>query len=364
VSTTTILLPATLGGVALLGTLLVAARGRWDLLLGAARDGIRHALAAVLMLGTLAGTVWTFSAGRLSLSGAWERIVSVGGVAAALECGVIYTGWYIGELDQRIQSARRREVADQFRALQRSLYRWFYAVASISAAANFVFRLQQLGNPWLAAFVSIAPIVLVILFCIKLRALPVDYQEVSRRATQRGLVVVTQESQRVLLRGLRDMGRGRTLSEQRMTQLAMASALLRAHARPEEALALQDAIDRGTGGLVAVDAEGSESWLSTQDIAGLYGVPLRTAQHWVASAPGRRKAPQGRAWLAPTSAILAQHGRPRAVAAALPAPKRKRQRAQPGADETPTSPELALVALPFGAEQAPEITEPTPITSE
>jgi hypothetical protein len=295
---------------------LWAARGKWDLIGAHARDLVRHVLAGILLLGTLAGTVWTFSNGALTLAGAWERLVSVGGIALALEAGLIYCGWYIGQLDMRIFSARKKEQALEFRSLQRSLYRWFFATAGISAVANVIFRIQQLGNIWLATFVSLAPIVLVILLTIKLRPLPVDYAELGRQATQRGLVVLVKQAQSVMLSHLRRMGRGEPLTEAQAEQLAMAASLLRTYAQTQEQHALDYAIgQRGGRG----EIEGSvEVYLTSGDLMRLYDISLRSAQVWLSQAPGRRRAPKGNAWQAPASAIYAAHGVPLVTQTARP----------------------------------------------
>lgn len=273
------------------------------------RDSVRHMLAAVLMLGTLAGTVWTFSAGALTLSGAWERIVSVGGIAAALECGVIYVAWYLGQLDQRIKASRRREFTDSLKVMRADLERWFYAVAAISAVANFLFRREQLHNTPLAAFVSVAPIVLVVLFLVKLRPLPDDYADIGARATGRALVRIVEESERTVLHRLRQMGRGRQLSDEEMRQLAMNVRLIGTYARIEESRALDSALQLAAPAVVVVDAE-AEPYLRTADIAARYGVSTRTAQGWMARCANRRRVPNSNAWEAPESAVLAACGTP------------------------------------------------------
>src|SRR5690348_2328567 len=117
-------------------------RGKWDLLAEHSRDLVRHGIAAILMLGTMAGTFWTFSAGKLRLAGIYETLVSTGGIAIALETGVIYCGWYLGQLDQLIKRARRDELAELLK-LRKSIYRWFYATAGVSAIANFLYRYPQ-----------------------------------------------------------------------------------------------------------------------------------------------------------------------------------------------------------------------------
>lgn len=274
------------------------------------RDSIRHILAAVLMLGTLAGTVWTFSNGALTLSGVWERIISVGGIAAALECGAIYCAWYLGQLDQRIYAARRRELRDELRSMQRGLYRWFYAVAGISAVANFIFRAQQLDNAPLAAFVSVSPIVLVILFCIKLRPLPEDYQDIGARATGRALTRMVAQAERDVLRIMRRMGRGKTLTDAQARQLGFATSIIRVYARVDEANALDHALQIAAP---VVEAERAGKWLRADDLTHMYGIGIRTAQTRMQKIAGRRHVPNSNAWEAPESEVIRAHGPARNV---------------------------------------------------
>ncbi len=307
------------GGAVAVTIALIAMRGKWDLVLAHGRDLIRHLLAAILMLGTLAGTLWTFSAGTLTFAGASERLISVGGVAAALECGAIYTGWYIGQLDLRIFSARKPQVRSEYKAYQKSLYRWFYAVVGISFVANLIFRTQQLDNLLIAAFVSFVPCVLIVLFTIKLRPLPVDYAEIGRQATQRSLVQVVKQASHTMSRMLGRMGRGEELSAGDVQLLQMSAALVRIYAPTDEQHALDHAISQGAGAKV-IEAS-AETWLTTGDLQRLYGCKLRTAQDWMAACPGRRRATKGRAWEAPASAIYAAHGvPPRDINPALTAP--------------------------------------------
>ena len=273
------------------------------------RDSIRHILAAVLMAGTLAGTVWTFSNGALTLSGAWERVISVGGIAAALECGAIYTAWYLGQLDQRIQSARRRDTRAELERMQRSLYRWFYAVAAISALANLIFRAQQLDNLPLAAFVSVSPIVLVILFCIKLRPLPEDYQDIGARATGRALTRMVAQAERDVLRLMRKMGRGRTLSDAQRRQLAFGVSITGLYAKVDEQHALNNAL-RLAAPVVEAD---TDVWLRAEDLMSMYGISKRSAQSYMARVPERRRLANSNAWEAPRTSVIATHGEARSA---------------------------------------------------
>ena len=307
-----------------------------------ARESVRHFLALLLMAGTLAGTVYTFSNGRLTLADAWERITSVGGVAAALELGAIYCGWYIGQLDLRMLAARRGEARDELKAYRDELIKWFYVVVGISVGANFLFRVHQLDNAALAAFVAACPAPLIVLFTIKLRPLPTDYAEIGRQATQRGLITLVSESQHVMLKHIRAMGRGRQLTDADMAQLGFAAALVRTYAAPAEQQALDYAISQGTPAGAGIVEGSAVEWLRTSDISRLYGVPMRTAQEWMAHTPGRRRTPRGNAWEAPASAIYGARGLPQSGAMALPAPASRPRR-------TASRPRLSAEDAPLDA---------------
>ena len=309
-------------------------RDRWDLLIEHGRDSVRHALALLLMLGTLAGTVWTFSNGSLSVSGLWESLISVGGVAAALELGVIYCGIHLGELDQRIATARREEQRAELRRQRKELYRWFYGVAAISAAANLIFRAQQLHNVWLAILPAGAPIVLVILFAIKLRPLPRDHAEIGRQSAQRGLVMMASQAQGVMMRSLRKMGRGHVLTDDERAQLAMALSFQRAYISGDQQQALDQIIatQAPPAGLIDAPAGAGATggqWLTAKELQGLYGISERAAQVWVSQTPGRRHRPHSNAWEAPAATIYAAHGVPAVsgeIGAGESAPRRRTRR--------------------------------------
>lgn len=320
-----------LAGIAL-WLLLRALRGNMDLVGLHFREAVRHIISWVLMLGTLAGTVWTFSNGQLTLAGWQERIISVGSIAAALEVGCIYTGLAIQQLDLRIKTGKPRDV-QEYRSRRRTVVRWFVVMLAISACANFTFRYQQLGAVWPAFLATAAPILLIVVFTIVLQPLHPDYVQMRRHAVQRGLVQLTRSSQDVLAKHLRAMGRGEVLSEKAMQQLAFAAALMRMDAATNEAQALDFAINQGTGATV-IDST-AEDYLSSADVERLWAVPRRTAQLWVSTAQGRRKAGKGNAWLAPESAIIAQHGRPSLQLA----PPRTRKTSKPRANavQTPAS---------------------------
>lgn len=301
-------------------------RHNLDLLAAHSREMIRHGVMMILLAGTVSGTVWTFSAGGLTLAGAWERIVSVGGIALALEIGGVFTGLYIQALDARIQSARRRDTAEAYRAYKRTIYRWFAAILMISFVANLLFRYQQLHNLALAAFVSLAPIVLICLFTIVLRPLPVDYAELSRQATQRGLLLLVRNSQSSMLAYMRDVGRGRTPSLQKQQGMAIATAFLATYAQPAEQQALDYAKRIGSGDNV-VDTTAEEVWDSA-DLQRLYDISPRSAQAWMQATPARRRAERGNRWLVPASVIVGAHGAPKPSESHYSASSGKTQRTQ------------------------------------
>jgi len=300
-----------------------AMRGKWDLLASHARDLTRHALALLLMTGTLAGTLYTFSNGRLTLDGWLERILSVGGIAAALELGAIFCGSYVSQLDARIQTARRREVATQLRAYRKIVLYWFAGVVGISVLANLIFRIQQLGNFPIALFVSLAPAILIVLFTIVLRRLPVDYQEKRRSAVGRTLFHLVEESERTLSQALRMTARGHTLNEAQTQGLQLASAIIRMGAQADEQHMLDHAMIAIGGAQAGAVVEGDVYWTSG-DIRSRYGVSSRTAQVWMQSCPGRRKRERGNQWEVPASVIRSSYGAPPAQ---LPDPMRAQTRA-------------------------------------
>lgn len=296
------------------------------------KDSVRHILAVVLMAGTLAGTVWTFSAGALSLSGIWESVISVGGIAAALEAGVIFAGSYLGKLDERIQSARKRDMRDELEARKKIVTRWFYLTAGISAGANLIFRSKQLDNFPLALFVSLAPIALIILFTIVLRPLPEDYAEIGGRKVGRALVRIAEQSGDDVLAILR-RGRQRPLSDAELRQLEISAGFISAYAGTQEAHALGHVVSLAAP-VAVVEADSAEPWLRAQDLMHLYGIGKRTAQARLAAVPGRRKVPNSNAWEAPQSAVFLAHGDPRNARGAV----------LPSADNVPAGAVLALTS--------------------
>lgn len=383
-------MPTLAGPLAACAALLIAAlfvawalRDKWDLVVEHARDSVRHALAAVLLLGTLAATLWTFSGGILSLKGIAETLISAGGIAAALEAGVLYTGWYIGQLDQRIASARRADIRESLQAQQKDLYHWFFGGVGISAVANVIFRAVQLQaqlrtpdarltvvvSLLLAAFISAAPAFLLVLLTIKLRPLPRDYAEIQRQSVQRGLTLFATHAQGALLRGIRRMARGTVLSEQELAQMATALSFMRPYVTGDQSQALDQAFGAHAPqlGPGASASENAGEWLASADIARLYGIPARTAQTWLAQAPNRRQRPHSRAWEAPAATIYAAHGVPASPtgneAASGPTRMRRRQNAPTAADETPVSEAVPLIveATPqFAAWEVPTCADDAP----
>lgn len=307
------------------------------------RDAMRHLLALLLMAGTLAGTIWTFSDGALTLNAALERLISVGGVGAALECGAIYCGWYIGQLDIRIKAASKRDLREDLAAYQAELYRWFYAVIAISAIANFVFRVQQLNNWLLAAFVSVAPIILIILFTVKLRPLPQDHADMARQTAQRTLVTVQEVAGEVMIRGMRRMARGE-IGEDEMRRLAYAASFVMPYAPTDQQHALGAALTQSGAGDSPRLIEGgaNERWLRTAEVRDLFNISERTAQLWVSQTPGRRKVTKGNGWEVPASVLYSARGVPALSSAAPAAPAERPPSAA-------TSPQVAALAAPLDA---------------
>ena len=368
-------IPTLAGPLAACAVLIVAAlfgawalRDRWDLLAAHSRDAVRHILSAVLMLGTASGTVWTFSNGRLSLSGFAESLVSVGGIVAALEVGAIYCGLFLGDLDSRIASARKADIREALVSRRHTVAVWFYITVGFSAAANYIFRMQQIGW-WQAILPTIAPVGLIILFTVVLRPLPRDYAEIQRQSVQRGLTLFATHAQAALLRGIRRMAHGVVLSEQELAQMATALSFMRPYVTGDQSQALDQAFGAPAARLGA-GVSGNESageWLASADIARLYGVPTRTAQTWLAQTPNRRQRPHSRAWEAPAATIYAAHGVPASPTGNLTGSgadrMRKRQNTPVDATEAPATavdaliveatPQFAVYEAPISADEAP-----------
>lgn len=280
-----------------------------DMMAAHSRELVRDLISIVLLLGTSTGTIWTFSNGTLTLNGALERIVSVGGIAAGLEIGAIFTGFYIQMIDSRIRTAKRREQQQEYRHFRRNLYLWFAAILAISFIANLYFRTQQLHSASLGVLTSGAPLILICLFTIVLRPVPQDYAELGRQATQQGLLELTRTSSKVLVRHMRAIGRGQSPTPEQMQQLTFAVSMLRTYAATSEQQALEYAVDRSAG--VDVVESTAVELLSSKDIERDYGIPRRTAQLWVSETPGRKRASKGNSWLAPAGAIYSRHGLPK-----------------------------------------------------
>lgn len=289
--------------------ILRAMRGKWDLLASHARDLTRHGLSLLLMTGTLAGTVSTFSNGRLTLDGWAERVASVVGIALALELGCIYCGWYISQLDARILTARRANDKAYLKRYRVQVLAWFAATLAISVVANFLFRIQQLGNLWLATFAALAPALLIILFTIVLRSLPTEYTEKRKQAVGRILYHITEDAERTLKSALRDLARGIHLSESRQAALHLAIGFLRMGSAAQEQHNLDYMLTSAGGPQRGAIVESDVYWTS-RDIRERYPVSDRTAQAWMANCPGRRKGARGNSWEVPSSAILSAHGEP------------------------------------------------------
>lgn len=315
-------------------------RGRWDLLASHSRDMMRHALSLLLMTGTLAGTVSTFSNGRLTLDGWAERIASVVGIALALELGCIYCGWYISQLDARILVARNKADKAYLQGYRKVVLGWFIATLSISVVANLIFRVQQLGNWPLAVFASIAPALLIVLFTIVLRTLPADYTEKRRQAIGRALFHLAEDAERTVQRAMRDLAHGTPLSDGRLTAFKLAVGFLRMGAAAAEQHNMDYMLDNA-GGAQRGAVVDSEVYWSSRDIRARYPASERTAQAWMAACPGRRKGARGNAWEVPASLIIKAHGEP---VPQLPEPRTEPQRPQNGASDPQTSATVPLYA--------------------
>lgn len=307
------------------------------------RNNLRNLLALLLALGTAAGTIWTFSNGQLTLDDAMERLFSVGGVALALELGVIYIAKHIGDLDQRVHTARRKEDAVEYARQRKDLIYWFYAVLAISVAANVYFRYYQLDNFLLALFVGIAPAPLIILFAIKLRPLTPDYNALARAATEEGLIRMVKTSSRVFVLGMERLGSGAALSEAEMESLRMSAGVMTMFAQRPEQRALEAALSpAGSASTAAIP--GDETWYSAKDVASMYHIPVRTAQFWVSNTNPRRKRADNRTWEVPASILFAQRGVPGVVVEAVTASSSTAQGASQGNTSTQTDASNAPLA--------------------
>jgi len=297
------------------------------------RNNLRNLLALLLALGTAAGTIWTFSNGQLTLDDAMERLFSVGGVALALELGVIYIAKHIGDLDQRVHTARRKEDAVEYARQRKDLIYWFYAVLAISVAANVYFRFYQLNNFALALFVGIAPAPLIILFAIKLRPLTPDYNALARAATEEGLIRMVKTSSRVFVTGMERLGSGYVMTEPEMESLRMSASVMTMFAQRPEQRALEAALNPA-GGASSNAIASDETWYSAKDIAGMYHIPVRTAQFWVSNTNPKRKRADNRTWEVPASVLFAQRGVPGVIVEAVTASPSVTQSASQDAGST------------------------------
>lgn len=273
------------------------------------RENIRHLLALFLAAGTLAGTLWTFSNGKLTLDGFAETWTSVGGIATALELGVIYVAWYIGELDHRLKTARKADEVEQFSAQKKDLLRWFYGTLLISIASNVYFRYNQLGNIWLALFVGVAPAPLIILFAIKLRPIVPDFNALGRRAVQESMIASVKEAGHVLRDGLRRLSTGEVFEDADRQRILLAVSILGVYAPQEENRALMNTVSQA--GLLPAPASGlgDDIWLTSDDLAAMYDISRSNAQKRMRDCPQRRQR-DGRTWIVPAKAMYERYGIP------------------------------------------------------
>lgn len=325
-------------------------RDFWEALTIHLRDSVRHVLALILMAGTLAGTVFTFSNGQLTLDRATETLVSVGGIGLALELAVIFGAFMLGVLDERIARARKASIADTYKRRRLQVLVGFVGIAAISALANFIFRVQQLDNAPLAGFVALAPIAIVYYLMIILRPLPTDYDEMARQASSRAVVTMIQGSELTMRKLMRQLGRGVALDEAQARIFALVIGLIGARAPADEQHAMQHALSAAQpAGMTALES-GAEVWLTYHDLMSLYGYPKRTAQSKIARVPGARKTGERGQWEAPRTAVIQAYGLPRSVPAIAP----------DGADTAPHGETYAPVyasTAPVDVAASPSVTQ-------
>lgn len=279
-----------------------------DTLAAHTRELGRHGIIWILTTGTALATIYALSGGQLTLPSVLERTLSIGGIAAGLELAIIYVGFHRQTLDMRIRTAKRQETREEYQREARLITRSFFALLIISYVCGGIYRTQALHSAVLGWFEAAIPPVLIYIFTIVLRKIPPDYAEIGRQATQRSLVELNQASSTVLVRTMRKLGRGYSLTEQDMQGLRMAIGLQRMWATAPEQNALDYAIAQSGGGAV-VEADAQE-WLTTAQIMDAYGVPRRTAQQWVSEIPGRRRAERGNGWLVEANRLYQARGIP------------------------------------------------------
>jgi hypothetical protein len=305
-------------GAALCGALILA-RGKWDLIAEHARDMLRHALAAVLMLGTLTATSATFSNGRIHLAGPQEMILSVLGITLALEIGAIYLGWFNGVLEQRLLTAKR-DLRAQLEQRRREVRGWFFVICGISGIANLVYRVPLFVGaergaamvlPFaLALFISACPCALIYAFMIVMRPLPEDYKEKARRGAGRAQVKLVAVAERNVMRFINHTGNGRQASPQQLAAVKLSVYMLAANMSASEGNALHTAL------LPQGAADPAAVYVDSSDLVARYGISERAAQYWIADCLDARPTADGSRKEAPLSSIEAAHGRPK--------PRRKR----------------------------------------
>lgn len=272
---------------------------------------VRHGLSLLLLCGTVSGSLFTLSSGKLTLPAAQEMLLSVGGVTLALELGCFFCAVMLGELKRRARTAHTPRIRADYSRQGLQLTRWLVLLVGTSAVANFFFRLQTLHSLWLAVFFALATSILLVCFTIVLQPLGVDYHAKARISMQAAIVGMVQEAGATVNRTMRDLSTNKPVTPERLQMLSVALSILSAYAPKDEQAALQFATAGYTGQTV-VDADDTVYW-SCVDLMQLYGVSRRTAQSWIGSAPGKRRAGRNGASEAPRSAIELAHGLPKAL---------------------------------------------------
>lgn len=329
---------------------------------------IRHMLSLLLLCGTVAGSLFTLSSGKLTLPASQEMLLSVGGVTAALEFGAFFSAVMLGELKRRARTAHTPKIRADYERQAGNLTRWLVLLVGTSAIANFSFRLQTEHSLLLALFFAAATSILLIMFCVVLQPLGVDYHAKARQSMQSAVVRMVTEAGNTVNSTMRDLSANRSVTPERLQMMHVALAILASYAPKDEQAAIQFATAGYTGSAGIVDAESDIYWQSA-DVQRLYGVSKRTAQLWISECPGRRPSGRSGAYECPRRAIESAHGQPQALISTVEngaisglTPRRRRRRgmdpaqpyataAQSGAPVTQTD----AMSMPWYAPETPHL---------
>ena len=288
------------------GLFLWFMRGKWDLLAGSWSEWVKHALTAALVVGTTAGTAYTFSNGKIRFVGAYEVFFSTAGIVLALEAGFWFVGRHVGQLEQRIRTLQRREVdpamprreratvmqkvADQIADRRREL-KWariyFGVLGGVSTLANFWYRKDQLGNAVSAILPSIAPGIMVWVLTIGIRPVEVDHAEHAAQSVQRLAGMIGTAASHNMLALVKRMHRGRPLSEAEKEQLLVSAALMGRYMLPSERREFDATLTAQLGGARVTEAD-TEQYYDRAEVKRIFNVPRKTAINWINTCPGAR----------------------------------------------------------------------------